>query len=403
MFIDFDSFFASVEQVCTPRLRGRPVAVAPLLAETTCCIAASRQARKFGVKTGTPVYEARQLCPDLEVVEARPELYVRCHKKMNEVIAECGVTPEVASIDEVHCPLWGEWMDVEAARGLARRIKAAIAQKISPLLTCSIGLAPNRFLAKTASDMEKPNGLVVITQDELPGCLHRLELRDLVGVGARMEARLRARQIDTVEHLCAASRELLREVWGGVEGERFHAALHGQMTVSRDTTCRSVSHSHVLPPELRGEEGARSVLHRLTQKAATRLRSMGYVAGAMGVFVRATAGAADWSDEMRFADTQDTLELLGTLDLLWRRRPAGVGAAPLGVGVNLFLLKEEKNVALPLLDRLQHARKAALLATVDRLNLKKKHAVYFGGAHGSLAYTPMRIAFTRIPDPATES
>ena len=130
---------------------------------------------------------------------------------------------------------------------------------------------------------------------------------------------------------------------------------------------------------------------------------MGHLAGAMGVFIRSTAGAADWSDEARFADTQDTLDLLQTLDLVWRRRPAGACAAPLGVGVNLFALKEEKNGVLPLLDRPQHARKAALLAVVDRLNIKGgKNTVYFGGAHGALQYTPMRIAFTRIPDPDTE-
>ena len=293
-------------------------------------------------------------------------------------------------------------MEVEAARRLAGRVKEAIAQKISPLLTCSIGLAPNRFLAKTASDMQKPDGLVTITPADLPHCLYPLALRDLYGVGSRMEARLRARQIDTVEHLCAVSREMLREIWGGIEGERFHAALHGQPTFARTTSCRSVSHSHILPPELRHEAGARSVLHRLTQKAAMRLRSLNHLAGALGVFIRSTAGGTDWSDEVRFADTQDTLTLLQALDLLWERRPAGACDAPLGVGMNLFLLREEKNTVPPLLDRPHHERKAALLAVVDRLNMKRKHAVYFGGAHGALQYTPMRIAFTRIPDPETE-
>ena len=110
--------------------------------------------------------------------------------------------------------------------------------------------------------MRKPDGLVTITTDDLPHKLYPLGLRDLYGVGARMEARLRAHQIDTVEHLCAASPELLREIWGGIEGERFHASLHGLPTHARTTTCRSVSHSHILPPELRHENGARSVLHR---------------------------------------------------------------------------------------------------------------------------------------------
>ena len=403
MFIDFNSFFASVEQVCQPRLRDRPVVVVPLQSDFTCCIAASRQAKPYGIRTGTPVHEAKRLCPGLEVVEARAEIYVRAHRRLNEVIEECGVSPHVESIDEVHCELWGEWMEVEAATRLARSIKESIARKVSPLLTCSIGLAPNRFLAKTASDMQKPDGLVTITPDDLPHKLFPLELRDLYGVGLRMEARLRAHLIDSVEHLCAASREMLREIWGGVEGERFHNALHGKPTFSRSTDYRTLGHSHVLPPELRHEPGARGVLHRLTQKAAMRLRSMGYLAGGMGIYIRSTGTRGDWSDEVRFADTQDTLQFLQALELLWERRPRGACDALLGVGMNLFGLKDEKNGVLPLLDRSQHDRKAALLAVVDRLNIKGgKNTVYFGGAHGALGYTPMRIAFTRIPDPDTE-
>ena len=279
MFIDFNSFFASVEQELRPELRGRPVVVVPLLAETTCCIAASAQAKPFGIKTGTPVHEARRLCPDLEVVEARPERYVRCHKFLNKTIAECGISPEMRSIDEVHCKLWGEWMEVEAARQLVGRIKEAIKTKAGPRLTCSIGLAPNEFLSKTASDMMKPDGLVVIRPQDLPHIVcTRLELRDLCGIGSRMEARLRAHAIDSVEQLCATSKEMLRTIWGGIEGERFHAKLHGQHTEPRETERRTLGNSHILPPELRSEHGARSVLHRLTQKAAMRLRSFQCVA-----------------------------------------------------------------------------------------------------------------------------
>ena len=152
-------------------------------------------------------------------------------------------------------------------RRLAGRIKEAIRAK-TPRLTCSIGLAPNEFLSKTASDMMKPDGLVVIRHEDLPHKLHPLELRDLCGIGSRMEARLRAHAIDSVEQLCATSKEMLRAIWGGIEGERFHARLHGKHVDARETARRTLSHSHILPPELRHETGARSVLHRLTQKAA---------------------------------------------------------------------------------------------------------------------------------------
>ena len=403
MFIDFNSFFASVEQAQRPELRGRPVVVVPLLAESTCCIAASREAKPFGIKTGTPVYEARRLCPGLVVVEARAESYILIHRALFKVIEDCGVAPEVASIDEVHCPLWGEWMEPDAARALAQEIKRTIAEKVSPLLTCSIGLAPNRFLSKTASDMQKPDGLVVILPSDLPHCLHRLELRDLVGIGPRMEARLRAHSIETVEHLCAASREMLHAVWGSVEGELFHDSLHGLATRSRASERRTLGHSHILPPELRSERGARSVLHRLAQKAAMRLRSYGCVTARMSVFVRHAGDRADWSDEIRFNPTQDTLELLHTLEMLWARRPSRPDAMPFAVGVNFLELHEETNSVPPLFDRDGGQRRRDLLAAVDRLNIEKgKHTVYFAGAHGAVDYSPMRIAFNRIPDLDTE-
>ena len=404
MFIDFNSFFASCEQASRPELRGRAVVVVPLLAETTCCIAASREAKAFGIKTGTPVREARRLCLELEVVEARPEPYIRYQQALNGVIRDCGLDPHAESIDEVHCELWGEWMEEEAARELAREIKRQLAARVSPVLTCSIGVAPNRFLAKTASDMEKPDGLVVIRPEDLPDRLHRLELRDLCGIGRHMELRLRAHAIQSVAELCAASRGRLRDIWGSVEGAFFHDALHGlDAPRRRAEEQRTLGHSHILPPELRTEKGARSVLHRLAQKAATRLRREGGVTARMSIFVRYLGEQANWSDEVRFNPTQDVLELLRTLELLWARRRTGRRAVPFAVGVNFLELHAEENCGRPLFERERDERRRALMAAVDRLNVKEgKHTVYLGGAHGAVDYSPLRIAFHRIPDPETE-
>ena len=402
MFIDFNSFFASVEQELDPGLRDRPVAVVPLIAETTCCIAASKEAKRFGIKTGTQVREARRMCPELIVIEARPGAYIDFHNRSVKVIEECGVTPEVCSIDEVHCPLWGEWMEEGAARHLALHIKKILAGEIGERMTCSIGLAPNKFLAKTASDMEKPDGLVVIRHGDLPGSLHGLELRDLYGIGANMEGRLKAHAIENVEHLCGVSKAVLRDIWGGIEGERFHDALHGLHTYPREAERRSLGHSHILPPDLRTVPGARSVLHRLTQKAAMRLRSCRCVTGRMSVFVKWLGDRRGWNDEIHFNPTQDTLELLHTLDLLWQRCPPARNATPFAVGINFLDLQEEKNAVAALFDQGGDERRRALLKAVDAINLERKNAVYFAGAHGAQRYTPMRIAFNRIPDPATE-
>ncbi len=404
MFIDFNSFFASCEQADRPELRGKPVVVVPLLAETTCCIAASREAKPFGIKTGTPVHEARRLCSGLRVIEARPEPYIAHQRALNEVIRDCGVEPHPQSIDEVHCQLWGEWVQEAPARELARQIKIALSARVSPILTCSIGIAPNKFLAKTASDMQKPDGLVVIRPEDLPEILHPLELRDLYGIGQNMEARLRANFIQSVAELCAASRGRLHDIWGSVEGNFYHAALHGQEAARRHPTeQRTLGHSHVLPPELRTEKGARSVLHRLAQKAAMRLRRGGCVTARMSIFVKYVGGQANWSDEIKFNPTQDVLELLRTLEMLWARRRMGRRSVPLAVGINFLELNDEGNAVPSLFERERGERRRALLEAVDDLNLQRgKNTVYFAGAHGAVDYTPLRIAFNRIPDPETE-
>src|SRR5947209_7981405 len=132
LFTDMNAYFASVEQQHRPGLRGKPVAVAPVLAETTCCIAASYEAKPFGVKTGTPIYEARRLCPGLVVVEARPDLYVRVQRKIVAAVESCLPVMPQPSIDEMYCRLKGPDQDPDTAVRLARQVKAAIAKAAGP-------------------------------------------------------------------------------------------------------------------------------------------------------------------------------------------------------------------------------------------------------------------------------
>src|SRR4051812_5013706 len=109
LMVDFNSFFASAEQQLRPELRGQPVAVAPVRSETTCAIAASYEAKKFGIKTGTPIAKARKMCPDLVVVEARPPLYVKMHEDLKRAIDSCSHVEATWSIDELECDLTGRW------------------------------------------------------------------------------------------------------------------------------------------------------------------------------------------------------------------------------------------------------------------------------------------------------
>src|SRR5438067_4349436 len=336
LLVDFNSYFASVEQQLRPELREKPVAVAPVAADSTCCIAVSYEAKKFGIKTGTRVSLARRICPELHVIEVRPPVYVQVHDQLVAAVESCIHVEEVMSIDEMRCELTGHLQQREQAEALARHIKKTIAEKVGRFLRSSIGIAPNSFLAKAASDMQKPDGLVVIEKSDLPQILYRMQLRDLCGIGPRMEKRLRAAGIHTVETLCAAQRGHLRKIWGNVEGERMHDALRGEPVQRPPTRKTMLGHSHVLAPEQRNDMDALAVLHRLLQKAAMRLRSIGHLATGMSLFIE-YLHIGGYSEEVRFLETQDTIELTRTLHDMWERRPR-VNKPPLMVGVDLVNL-----------------------------------------------------------------
>jgi DNA polymerase-4 len=399
LMVDFNSFFASAEQHLRPELRGKPVAVAPVQSETTCAIAASYEAKKFGIKTGTPIAKARQMCPGLVVVEARPPLYVKIHDELKQAIDSCSHVEATWSIDELECDLTGRWRERGNAIALARQIKRAIAERVGPSLGCSIGIAPNMLLSKLASDLEKPDGLVVIEEDELPERLYGLELQDFSGISDNMERRLNERGIRTVEQLCAASKAELRAAWRGVDGEWMWRALRGESVRRASVHPKStISHSHVLPPELRNDTDARAVLHRLLQKAAMRVRKIEHFAGGLAVFVNHVSGGR-WEDGRQFIESQDTLEFIHILNSIWEGRPRHAGP-PLYVGLTLFDLAPQDCVTPSLFGQ---EKRQKLNATIDALNSALgKNTVYFGGAHTALDSAPMRIAFNRIPDLETE-
>jgi DNA polymerase-4 len=249
--------------------------------------------------------------------------------------------------------------------------------------------------------MQKPDGLIVIEEADLPDCLFGLELRDLCGIGKAMEQRLHRGGIRTVRELCAAGKEKLRLAWGSIEGERLHARLRGEEARDLPSQRGSVSHSHVLPPELRSPAAAFSVLHRLLQKAAMRLRSYGCIAGALHVKVK-FRNRSSWERQTLLDPTSDTLALLEALKRLWQEFPGKSQSAPLAVSVALTRLDEQTHQSRSLFDKgRSHDR---LNAVIDSINLRYgRNALYFGGAHQALNAAPMRIAFNHIPDLETES
>jgi DNA polymerase-4 len=414
LFIDFNSYFASVEQQLDPALRGRPVGVVPVMADSSCCIAASYEAKAFGIRTGTRVADAKRLCPDIVLILADHAKYVQVHQQALAVVDRLAPIRQVVSIDEMECELTGRWRERERAVRLAQQVKDALLAEVGCCMRTSVGIAPNTLLGKLASDMHKPDGLTVIEQHELPTRLYPLPISALTGIGPRMVRRLAGCGIASMEQLCAAPRDVLVTAWGGVAGSDMYDKLRGQWYGPRATTARSLGHSHVLPPDLRHPEGALAVLHRLTQKAAMRLRKQGFYASSLSVHVRCAHRYSREADGERWAqvgETQDTAFLLKTLQQLWM---SGLHQLPkpVSVGVQLHGLVPAQQHTPDLFDAQRSPATASphtvrdrsrLLAAVDALNRSHgKNAVYFASAHAGLDHAPMRIAFNRIPDLETE-
>jgi DNA polymerase IV len=403
LLVDFNSYFASCEQQVRPELRGRPVGVVPMLADSTCLIAASYEAKKFGVKTLTNVGEAKKKIPDIVLVVARHELYIDFHHRAVKAVDEIAPVREVLSIDEMVCDLPSGYKSRDKAIELSAAIKKNMAARVGEYLKVSIGIAPNTFLAKLASDMQKPDGLVVLEETDVPEKIRHLPIRALHGIGENMEARLERQGIRTIDSLYAQTPEQLRSVWGGVGGERFYRRLRGEEVRDFDHGIGSISHSHVLAPDIRNKDDAYAVINRLTQKAAMRLRKVGQFAGQLSIKVKFLNGPSFEADT-RFLETQDTRDLIHALDSLWVGYPKKRALTPLQVGVVFTSLSSESAQSGRLFDDLEKtAGKAKLNAAIDSLNTRfGKHAAYFGGAHRALDHGKLAIAFNHIPDVETE-
>ena len=406
LYVDFNSYFASVEQQLRPKLRGRPIAVVAVETDATCAIAASYEAKAFGIKTGTPIYEAKKRCPELVCVLANHEHYVRIHHEAIAEVEKHVPVSMVCSIDEIACRLMNNENSFEQASRIAANIKRGLAKNVGEFITCSIGVAPNRYLAKVATDMQKPNGLTFLNSADLPAKLYSLQLRDLPGVGHNMEQRLLQLGIRDIRTICNLDASQLRKAWGSIWGERMYYYLRGVELPDLETERSSVGHSHVLAPELRPANAARQVARRLTMKCASRLRRMNYTSGAISLSMRIENGPRIGAEAhcIQACDSFTFLHLLDELwvDLLRRNKPQRLKK----VSVTLSRLREANTTQHDLFEnessdeKQQRAKAERMSRALDILNHKYgRDTVSIGMMPDqSRSFSGTKIAFTRIPD-----
>jgi DNA polymerase-4 len=321
----------------------------------------------------------------------------------------------VLSIDEMACRLMGRERPLLAAMELGRQVKRRILERVGPMLRSSVGLATNRYLAKVASDMEKPDGLVALPLDILPEALRQLTLRDLPGIGARTEKRLNDKGVHTMEQLLALDCDGAGELWGSVWGERLWHWLRGEdFDMSETEHLKSLSHQHVLAPEMRTTEKAWAVAHKLLHKAAMRLRAAHLWASSIGLAIGFAGPHGErgpvssfgvpkkgWKSELKLSECQDNPTLIAALRRLWESRPSGEEFAhPYFIGVHLNGLVPDRLHSLNLFDGSEDEQsRARLLAAMDALNNKYGMSTLAPATMlTAFKAAPTRIAFHTIPE-----
>ncbi|MDH5722343.1 MAG: impB/mucB/samB family protein [Alphaproteobacteria bacterium] len=316
LFLDLNSYFASVEQQENPALRGKPVAVVPADTDYTCAIAASYEAKAYGIKTGTMIGEAKKMCPNLHCVVAQHRPYVEYHNRIIEEVGKHIPINKICSIDELSSRLPPSKRNIESAQIIATKIKTGIQQNIGSHIKCSIGVAPNSLLAKIACDMKKPDGLTFISQEDLPGPLLGLNLTDIPGIGFNMHKRLNKSGIYTMKDLWNTDPKHARKIWNNVQGERLWYWLHGYDFEPPETKPSMIGHSRVLDPEKRDYNSAQHMARQLLLKAVYRLHNHTLIAQHL-YFSAHIKNVGRWNKGINIYATDNIFFLLEQLDDIW--------------------------------------------------------------------------------------
>ena len=336
LHVDMDAFYASVEQRDRPELRGQPVIVGGVAGRGVVS-AASYEARKFGVHSALPMAKARRLCPQGVFLPVRMKHYAQVSRQIREIFLSFTPLVEPLSLDEAFLDVRGCVRQWGSATEVARRIKEQITAETG--LIASVGVAPNKYLAKLASDHSKPDGFVVLSPEQVTAFLTPLPVGRIWGVGAKGEKRLHALGVRTIGQIAALPEKVLTNHFGAF-GRHIWQLAHGQdeRTVVPDREAKSVSTETTFAQDVGNRDVLRAYLLDLVDHLASRLRQAGLHARTVDVKIR-SSDFRTWTRALTLAEPTNLTDLLwqAAADLFERSltpgmlpvRLLGVGAARL--------------------------------------------------------------------------
>lgn len=365
LHIDMNAFFASVEQQANPELRGKPIAVVGGHGRTVITTS-SYEARAKGVKTGMAIWEGKRTCPDLIIVVGDNRKYTYTSTKINEIFRDYTPEVEAFSIDE-------SWLDVThslgifgSAENIAYLIKARIKHSFG--ITCSIGIAPNKLLAKLASDLYKPDGLTVVKLEEVSRLLERMPVGKLCGIGKKTEYQLKVMNINTCGELGRCDEARLTRKFG-IVGRRLKEMGQGidvspVIQFGEEDEVKSVGHSSTLERDIDDPVEIRRFLLQLSEMVGSRARRYGVSGKTVHLYVRYADFFSSWGKQTTLKNYINlSVEIykaaLGILNTVELEQPVRL------LGIRLSNLKHQAE-QLPLFE--DERKKLFATQAMDKIN-----------------------------------
>ncbi len=391
MHLDMDAYFASVEQQANPSLRGKPIGVTGKPLETSIVVAVSREAKRYGLKTGMPIWEAKRLCPNLMLVSGSAARYIEVTKRFLSILKRYAPILEIFSIDEV-------FMDVsQEARGfggpvpMANAIKDEFQEVLGPCITATIGIASNKTFSKLVAKLHKPDGIGELREEDVPKLLERTPVVDVCGIGSRIGRRLAKVGIRTLADLGRTPEYYLKKEFG-VYGLFLKEIGQGRdptpvVPYTQGIPVKSVGHSKTLPPQLRSFDLALLVLRGLCDRVGRRMRKSGFVGRTVYLYFALSAHGPSFGKQTTLPLPTDDGQTIYKACLAIHRAMSVQPSTVFHIGVSVRNLAEKKGLPTCLLE--EDRRQERLNRAIDRIrDLFGENAIFSGE----------RLLFEPIPE-----